>query len=77
MRIRLSAASSWCIEKIIESDNVESVLNDLRNGKYVKDVVNYSSSDLLPGINPSIFIVTYCNCTDYDVEIEIYDDYIE
>lgn len=86
MKILLECASNWHGEKLIEAENLETVLNDLRNGNIdISDLVEVSSSFLCDGDkqdeNPNSFVVAFPKDKEdkeqYDCRITIYDYYME
>lgn len=83
MKILLECASNWHEEKLIEVENLETAINDLRNGNInISDLIEVSCSFLCDGNkqdeNPDRFIVSFpednkiCDC-----RITIYDYYLE
>ena len=83
MRVAITATSE-CLKAplIIEADLIDDVLTKLRDGEIdITSLVDLRYSDLCEnGVvvkSPKEFVVGFEESEDYDVEIEIYDNWRE
>lgn len=82
MKILVSCASSWNKESIIQRNSVEEVLNELKSGAMDISSLLGDNSSLKDSFGsyklPTHFIVAYrSNDEKVDVDVTIYDDYVE
>ena len=84
MKVQINATSNWDFNKnvIIEVNSIDEAIKRIQEDKnlilsvvdktswlYDKEHDNY--------LNPTCFIVNTNKTEEYDVEIELYDDYLE
>ena len=84
MRVKISASSNWNFDKliIIEVNSIDEAIKRIQEDKnlvlsiigenswlYDKEYDNY--------LTPNCFIVNTNKTEEYDVEIELYDGYLE
>lgn len=83
MQVAITATSE-CLKPplVIEADSIDEVLAKLRKGEIdITPVIDMRHSDLCEDNvvtkTPRGFVVIFDESEDYDVEIEIYDDWRE
>lgn len=83
MKILLETTSNIGEERIIETNSIETAINDLRKGKIdISSIIDVNCSFLCDGNkqdeNPNRFIISFPKDNkNYDCCITIYDYYIE
>ena len=84
MKVQINAASDWDFNKniIIEANSIDEAIKRIQEDKnLVLSVVNKDSwlydKEHDNYLTPTCFIVNTNKTEEYDVEIELYDDYLE
>lgn len=84
MRVQISATSNWNFDKttIIEVNAIDEAIKRIQEDRYLVSYVIDDSSWLYNKrsktiLIPNKFIININKTEEYDVEIELYDYYIE
>ena len=84
MKIQISATSNWDFDKttIIEVNSIDEAIKRIQEDRYLVSYVIDDSSWLYDKhsktvLVPNKFIINTNKTEEYDVEIELYDYYIE
>lgn len=83
MKVKICAASSWNLDKyvIIEVNSIDDAINKIKTNKTLISHIIGNKSWLWNTINviktPNTFIININETKEYDIEIQIYDEYIE
>ena len=84
MRVQICAVSSWYDEKqvIIEVNSIDEAIKRIQEDKnLVLSIIGKNSwlydKEHNDYLTPTCFIVNTNKTEEYDVEIELYDDYLE
>lgn len=83
MKVKICAVSSWNLDKyvIIEVNSIDDAINKIKTNKTLIPNIIGNRSWLYDIINviktPNTFIINTNKTKEYDIEIQIYDEYIE
>lgn len=80
MKVKVTATSAWgfCNSEILEVDTIDSAINILKtNTELLKHIVGSNSIYKNEASIPYLFVVNTTKQENFDVLIEVYDDYRE